>query len=75
MAKMLEQCSEYATKFVNSSLAVKSALVPAKLLYSPPVRSVLGTGLDTAGDESIVKCGLAKTRPARTLATGLLSGS
>ena len=72
---MLEQCSEYATKFVNSSLAVEYALVPAKLLYSPSARSVLGTSLDTAGDESIAKSGLAKTRPARPLATGLLSGS
>ena len=47
-------------------------LVPTILLYSPPARSVLGTSLDTAGDEPIAKSGRAKTRPARPLAMGLL---
>ena len=52
---------------VNSSLEVEYALVPTKLLYSPPAQSMLGTSLDTAGDEPIAKSGWAKTRPARPL--------
>ena len=36
------------------------ALVPAKLLYSPPAQSVLGTSLYTTGDESCYGPGLAE---------------
>ena len=54
---------------MNLCKQVEYALVPAKLLYSPPARSVLGTSLNTTGDEPIAKSGRAKTQPDRLLAT------
>ena len=56
---MLEQCSESPTKFIT--VALRSNMHSYPLNYSPQARSVLGTSLDTAGDEPIAKNGRAKT--------------